>query len=48
LGTPGVTQTEQELRLVGYEIQGTKYWIATNRYDLAAGRLPLSISSVGI
>ena len=39
LGTPGVTQTEQELRLVGYEIQGTKYWIATNRCDLAAEQI---------
>ncbi len=39
LGTPGVNQTEQELRLVGYEIQGTKYWIANNRHDLTAEQI---------
>ena len=27
------------MRLVGYEIQGTKYWIATNRCDLAAEQI---------
>ena len=36
LGTKGVNQTEKELRLVGYHIDGKDYWIATNRYDLTA------------
>jgi hypothetical protein len=36
LGTEGQNQTEKELRLVGYRIDGTDYWIATNRYDLSA------------
>ncbi len=36
LGTPGVNQTKEPLRLVGYEIEGVKYWVATDRYDLSA------------
>ena len=36
LGTKGTNQTEKELRLVGYRIDGKDYWIATNRYDLTA------------
>ena len=36
LGTKGINQTEKELRLVGYRIDGKEYWIATNRYDLSA------------
>ena len=36
LGTPGVNQTEKELRVVGYRIDDKVYWIATNRYDLSA------------
>ncbi len=36
LGTKGINQTEKELRLVGYRVDGTEYWIATNRYDLTA------------
>jgi hypothetical protein len=36
LGTKGVNQTEKELRLVGYRVDGKDYWIATNRYDLTA------------
>ena len=36
LGTKGINQTEKELRLVGYNIDGTDYWVATNRYDLTA------------
>lgn len=34
LGTPGINQTQKELRLVGYRIDNVEYWIATNRYDL--------------
>ena len=36
LGTKGINQTEKELRLVGYHIDGKDYWVATNRYDLTA------------
>jgi len=36
LGTKGVNQTEKELRLVGYHVDGKDFWIATNRHDLTA------------
>jgi hypothetical protein len=36
LGTKGVNLTEKELRLVGYKVDGTEYWIATSRRDLTA------------
>lgn len=36
LGTPGVNQTEKELRVVGYRVDNKVYWVATNRYDLSA------------
>lgn len=36
LGTKGTNQTEKELRLVGYRIDGKDFWVATNRYDLTA------------
>ena len=39
LGTAGVNQTEKSLRLVGYEVDNVKYWIATNRYDLTAEQI---------
>lgn len=39
LGTPGVNQSKTPLRLVGYEIDSIKYWIATNRYDLSAEQI---------
>jgi hypothetical protein len=39
LGTEGQNQTEKELRLVGYRVDGTDYWIATNRYDLTAEQI---------
>lgn len=35
LGTPGVNQTEKELRVVGYKVDN-KNWIATDRYDLTS------------
>ena len=41
LGTPGINQTEKPLRLVGYIVDGTKYWIATSRYDLSAEQIAL-------
>jgi len=39
LGTAGTNQTEKILRLVGYEVNKVKYWIATNRYDLSAEQI---------
>lgn len=39
LGTPGINQTKEPLRLVCYEIEKVKYWIATNRYDLTAEQI---------
>ena len=41
LGTPGVNQINKTLRLVAYEVDGVKYWIATNRYDLSAENIAL-------
>lgn len=39
LGTPEVNQTKKPLRVVGYTVDGTKYWIATSRYDLTAEQI---------
>ena len=41
LGTPGVNQTKKPLTLVGYTVDNTKYWVATNRYDLSAEQIAL-------
>ncbi len=41
LGTAGVNQTEQPVRLVGYTVDDTDYWIATNRFDLTAEQIAL-------
>ena len=39
LGTPGVNQTEKPLRLVGFIVDGIKYWVATSRYDVTAEQI---------
>ena len=39
LGTSGINQTQEPLRLVGYEVDRVKYWIATDRYDLTAEQI---------
>ena len=36
LGTPNVNQTKKTVRLVGYRVDGKKYWVATDRYDITA------------
>ena len=41
LGTPGINQTEEPVRVVGFKVDGTKYWIATDRYDLTAEQIAL-------
>lgn len=39
LGSAGINQTEESVRVVAYEIDGVKYWIATNRFDLSAEQI---------
>lgn len=39
LGTSNVNQRRKSIRLVGYKIDGVKYWIATNRYDLTSEQI---------
>ena len=39
LGTPNINQTENPLRLVGYKVGSTQYWIATNRCELTAEQI---------
>lgn len=39
LGTAGINQSKTPLRLVGYQIENVKYWIATSRYDLSAEQI---------
>ena len=41
LGTPGVNQTKKPIRLVGYIVNGAKYWVATSRFDLSAEQIAL-------
>ena len=36
LGTANLNQTKKPVRVVGYEISGVKYYIATDRHDLTA------------
>jgi hypothetical protein len=39
LGTPEQNQTRKPVRVVGYKIAGTKYYVATDRQDLTAGQV---------
>ena len=39
LGTHGQNQTKYPVRVVGYEIAGTKYYVATDRHDLTAEQI---------
>lgn len=41
LGTKGASQTKQEVRVVGYEVDGVTYWVATDRFDLTAEQIAL-------
>ena len=41
LGREGVNQTNIPLRLVGYTVDGSSYWIATSRFDLTAEQVAL-------
>ena len=42
LGTPYVNQTKKEVRLVGYTVDGIKYWVATDRFDLTAEQVAMA------
>lgn len=39
LGTPGVNQTEESLRVVGYRVGKKEYWVATNRPELTPAQI---------
>ena len=39
LGTAGVNQTKKPVRVVGYTVNKTKYWVATSRHDLTAAQI---------
>ena len=39
LGTAGANQTKKPVRLIGYVVDGTKYWVASNRFDLSAEQI---------
>lgn len=41
LGGGGPKQTKKPLRLVGYCVDGKKYWVATDRFDLTADEIAL-------
>ena len=41
LGTPDVNQTKKPIHLVGYNIEGKSYWVATDRFDLSAEQVAL-------
>lgn len=41
LGDDGPKQTQKPLRLVGYIVDDTKYWVATDRFDLTAEEIAL-------
>lgn len=42
LGKEGVNQTQTPLRLVGYAVGGSTYWIATNRFDLSSEQIAMA------
>ena len=41
LGTPNVNQTTKPIHLIGYNIEGKSYWVATDRFDLLAEQVAL-------
>jgi hypothetical protein len=42
LGIPGVNQTQEPVHLVGYNVDGKSYWVATDRFDLLAEQVALA------
>ena len=41
LGIPNFNQTQKPVHLVGYNIEGKSYWVATDRFDLLAEQVAL-------
>lgn len=41
LGVPNVNQTQEPVHLVGYNIDGKSYWVATDRFDILAEQVAL-------
>ncbi|MBW1903098.1 MAG: transposase [Deltaproteobacteria bacterium] len=41
LDAPGVNQSKKQLSVVGYTVDGIKYWVASDRYDLSAEQIAL-------
>ncbi len=39
LGTKGVNQTKEPVRVIGYKVERKTYWLATDRFDLTAKEL---------
>lgn len=39
LGSKGINQTERSVRVVGYKVDGTKFYVATDRRDLSADQV---------
>ncbi len=39
LGTTEINQPKKPLRFIGYEVDGAKYMVATNHYDLSAEQI---------
>lgn len=39
LGTPGINQTKTPVRVVGYNVEGKEYYVATDRFDLTAHQI---------
>ena len=39
LGTPGQNQSAKPVRVVGYQVAGVKYYVATDRHDLTAEQI---------
>lgn len=39
LGSQYINQTKEPVRLVGYEVDGVNYWVATSRFDLSAEQI---------
>lgn len=42
LGRPNINQTQKPVRLVGYQVDGKQFWVATDRYDLTAEQIALA------
>lgn len=39
LGSQYINQTKEPVRVVGYQVDGVEYWVATSRFDLSAEQI---------